>query len=169
MSTPTKEQSSVEADDARVGYQVAAGFSTFYSEMVWAIFNTMIVANSIVVAGISLVMTNQPSLVVLKVFLPIVGLVLCGAWFLMAKRAHEYAAYYLLSARELEEHYLSQQVKTLSRGGIFSNGGTVSLEISDGKTTRRMSLWARLLRGQWASYIVILVFLALYISILFQV
>jgi len=77
--------------------------------------------------------------------------------------------YYLLSARELEEHYLSQQVQTISRGGDFADRKAVSLEIGGARITRRMKLLPRLIRGEWTSYVVIFVFIAVYIGSFFQV
>lgn len=169
MSIPANEQNFSKAEDARIGYQVAVDLATFYVEAFWSIFNAMLVANSIVVAGISFVLTNQPPLAVFRVLLPIVGLVLCITWWLLGKRAQERATYCILSARELEERYLGPQVRTISRGGDLADGRAVSLEIGGSQTTRRLSLWARLLRGEWTSYIVILVFVAVYVSIFFQI
>jgi hypothetical protein len=89
-----KTSDSAELENARVGYQAALDHVAFYGEKIWAIFNAMIVANSIVVAGV-VVILSQPTLKILKMLLPVIGLLLCASWFLLVKRAHEFSAYYL--------------------------------------------------------------------------
>jgi hypothetical protein len=71
---------------------------------------------------------------VLTVVLPVAGLILCIPWFLLTERGFDYHNYYVLSARELEEHYLSDPVKTVSRDGSFGKGESITLEIG-GRTT----------------------------------
>ena len=82
-----------DVENARLGYQVASELAAFYGGAIWSMFNAMIVANSIVVAGATFVFTGQNSLALLKMLLPIVGLLLCITWFLLVKRAHEYSSY----------------------------------------------------------------------------
>jgi hypothetical protein len=48
-----------ELENAKVGYQAAVNLITGVISVIWSIFNAMLVANSIVVAGISLVLGNQ--------------------------------------------------------------------------------------------------------------
>jgi len=131
-------------------------------------FNAMIVANSIVVAGATFVLTSQTSLALLKGLLPIIGLLLCITWFLLVKRAHEYSIYYTLSAREIEELYLSENVRTLSRGGAFGSGQAVTFQLGGAQVTRRMSPWARSIRNEVVSYLIILIFIVVYIGVFFQ-
>jgi len=168
MKTKTTDQivSTDELENARWGYQVAISCATLYAETIWSIFNAMLVANSIVVAGISFVGATQ-SLNLFIIFLQLIGLVLCFVWFLLIKRHREFTAYYVLSAREIEERYFLKSVKTLSRGGDFADGKSVILDIGQSKIKRQMSIWARLTRGEAASYIVILVFALIYISTFF--
>ncbi len=126
----------------------------------------MLVANSVVVAGLSFVLINQGSSFYLKIFLAIIGLIICLSWFLIAKRHRDYLAYYILSARELEEKFLGNNVTTLSRGGIYSNGKSVKLTINDAEINLRMSFWSRIVKGEIASYAIILVFVAIYVGVL---
>ena len=159
----------VRRENARVGYQAAVDLWTYEGEQSWARFNVMMVANSIVIAVIGVALTSQSPLPVLTVVLPIVGLVLCAVWFLIMKRSFDYQTYYVLSARELEEHYLADPVKTVSRGGSFADGKPVSVEINGNLRTLRMSRWSRIVRAQWASYIVVGVFVVVYIMTLLQI
>lgn len=71
------------------------------------------------------------------------------------RRETEYANYYVLSARELEEKYLSDPIKTVSRGGFFAEGSTVTIEIDGAPFKRRMSKCARILRARHAANVVI--------------
>jgi hypothetical protein len=171
MSTPANGEIHSSADDAenaRVGYQVALDFAAFYGGAIWSMFNAMLVANSIVVAGTVVVLSGQSSLAILKTFLSVVGLLLCVTWFLLVKRSHEYSAYYVLSAREIEEKYLSPQITTLSRGGVYGGGKAVSLHIGGALTSQRMSPWARWVKSEFLSYVVILIFAALYLMLFFK-
>ena len=167
--SPSKKNLSPDVENARLGYQVASDLAAFYGSAIWSMFNAMLVANSIVVAGATFVFTGQNSLAVLKILLPIIGLLLCLAWFLLVKRAHEYSSYFTLSAREIEESYLSGSVKTLSRGGIYGKGQAVTFQLGGKSVTRRMSIWARLIRNELVSYFIILIFIAVYIGIFFQI
>src|SRR5574341_1647444 len=111
--------SDVELENARVGYQLALTMVTELMNVIWSIFNTMLVANSIVVAGISLILSSKPSDVMFfKIILSTIGLVICLMWFFIVKRHRDYLAYYMMSARELEEKYLSNGINFLSRGGV---------------------------------------------------
>ncbi len=168
MDSSSKEISPYEIENARLGYQVASDLASFYGGAIWSMFNAMLVANSIVVAGTTFVLSSNSPLLLLKIILPIIGLLLCFTWFLLVKRAHEYSAYYTLSAREIEEHYLSDTVQTLSRGGAFGSGKTVTFKLGGTEEKRQMSLWARLIRNEVVSYLIILMFVAVYVGIFFQ-
>jgi hypothetical protein len=166
MTSATEGNNHEDMENVRIGYQVAVNFATFHAENVWSIFNAMLVANTIVATGSSLV-TNGGALAAFKVLLPIVGLTLCAAWFLLVNRAHAKAIYYTLSARELEEQFLSHRVRIISRGGDFSDGSEVSLKIGEKQTVRQMPRWVRHIRGEWITYGVIVVFMAIYVSMFF--
>jgi hypothetical protein len=161
MTSTTEVSNCEDMEDIRIGYQVAVNFATFHAENVWSIFNAMLVANTIVVAGGSLVASAE-------VLLPVVGLALCIAWFLLINRAHAKAVYYTLSARELEERFLSHRIRIISRGGDFSDGSGVSLQIGERQTTRQMPWWVRRIRGEWITYGVIVIFMVIYICMFFQ-
>jgi hypothetical protein len=169
MKSSKTSPSPSDIENARIGYQVASELSAFYGSAIWSMFNAMLLANSIVVAGLTFIFTSQNSLWLLKILLLIIGLLLCVTWFLLTKRSHEYSNYYTLSAREIEESYLGENVKTLSRGGLFGSGQAVKIKIGGVQTTHRMSILARLVKGQSVAYIIILIFIALYIGIFFQI
>lgn len=156
-----------ELENARVGYQAALNHVEFYGGKIWAIFNAMLVANSIVIAGI-IVILNQPELNTLRIILPLIGLLLCASWFVMAKRSHSFSIYYMLSAREIEESYFSKRIMTFSRGGQFSDGKSVSIKIGGQYINYQMNIYSRFIKNELFSYLIIFTFVVLYSFLFFQ-
>jgi hypothetical protein len=154
-------------ENVRAGYQAAISLWIFEEERVWNIFNVMLVANSILVALIGLSATATPQRP-LPIFVPIIGLILCVAWFLLAKRGFDYRIYWVLSAREFEEKYLADSVKIASRGASFADGKPVQFEIAGKPLTFRLSMWSRLFRAAQVSYVIIIVFVIMYVASLLQ-
>lgn len=147
------------SENAQAAYQAAIDLWTYQGAQVWGTFNVMLVANSIIIAAIALFITSdhKPSPLILILFaLP--GFLLCILWFLLTQRANEYQTYYTLSARELEERYLSKSVKTVSRGGRFGEGDPVELQIAGGSIKQQMNGWARLLSAAKIANCVIVLF-----------
>jgi hypothetical protein len=64
-------------DNARTGYQVAIDMWGEMGNEVWAKFNVMLVANSIVIAVVGVVLTSPRVSPTLTIFLPVVGIILC--------------------------------------------------------------------------------------------
>ena len=159
----------VRRENARIGYQVAINMWSFEGEVNWSRSNVMLVANSIIIAVLSLALINQRPLPVLILYLSILGLVLCTTWFLLTKRGFNYLTYWVMSARELEELYLADPVKTLSRGESFAEGGSVTVEINGKPRNLRMSIWSRRFKLEWANYILIGIFTGVYILSLLQI
>ena len=160
IETATREK-------ALLGYEMAINLWIFQAEQGWARFNIMLFVNSIILGIIGLIITNSNSQQDLRLlpFPAIVGFLLCGIWFLFMKRETEYARYYIRSALELEEKYLSDTVKTVSRGRLFAEGKEVTVETSDEPTSQlRMSWLARILRARTAATVVIVILALLYIA-----
>jgi len=162
----TVDIDTVRRENAQIGYQMAITLWIFQAEQGWARFNILLFVNSILLGVIGFIITGSNSQALwLLPFLAIVGLSLCGIWFLFMKREAEYAYYYIRSARELEEKYLSDTVKTVSRGRLFAEGNEVTIETSDEPTSQlRMSWLARCLRARSAATAVIAVLTILYIA-----
>ena len=155
------------AENARVGYQVAVTLATYSGGGVWSIFNAMVVANSVIIAGITLFLTNQPGLRTLVALLSVVGPGPSITWLLLVKRAHQYVECYILSAREIEKTHLAPDVRTLSRGAAFSRGETVVIGPDHSSASLRMPTYAWL-RGQYVSYVGILLLTAVYVVLLYH-
>ena len=150
---------------ALVGYQVAVDLWTNEGQQEWAMFNGMLVVNSILIAVIGLAITAQEPLPWLALLLSVLGLSLCGVWLAFRQRAAQYSDYWVSSARELEERYLSGTLKTTSRGGQFADGKPVTIEINGERTVICMSKLARRFRGKkvsiWVTTILILAYIAM--------
>jgi hypothetical protein len=108
----------------------------------------MLLANSIIISVI-VINSKFQSPIFLKV-LSFVGLAICFAWYLLMRRAFEYQTYYITSARELEDKYLANEVRTVSRGNDFAKGREVDLE-KDGKPLA-MPCWGRI-KSELVSYV----------------
>jgi hypothetical protein len=156
-----EDKDSDALENARIGYQVAVNLWTFQSNLNWGRFNAMLTANSIITAVIGIVLTNQSSLIILKILLPIVGLVFCTLWVFLMTRGRDYHRYWISQACELEEKYLSNAVSTVS--GIASKD----------KKQKKIQ-FSRLSRSKIGSsqdvsiYAVILAFAVVYIAALLQ-
>lgn len=128
----------------------------------------MLVANSIILAIIGLVVTSEHARLSISFVMSIVGLILCAAWFLITKRGFDYQDYYVKSARELEERFLGQVVKTASRGSIFAGGRPVTFELDGKPTTLQMSWSSRIASAGLISLIVLFLFTFVYVLALLQ-
>jgi hypothetical protein len=123
----------------------------------------MLVANSIIIAVLGLVVTGEHPSPGMSIMLSIVGFTLCVAWSFITKRGFDYQAYYVLSARELEEHLPSGMVRTVSRGGTFAGGQPVSVDIGGTPRIIRMSWWSRRATAGRIALVVILLFGIMYV------
>jgi hypothetical protein len=133
--------------------------------LIWSKFNALLVAHSIILAGIGLSMTAAAdrSVGLLNKALPVAGFALCVLWYLLVKRGFDNYVYWVWSARELEERHLSDPVKTISRGGTFADGKEVVRIIVGGQERELSMPWVSgLLKAEYASYGVIIVFAGLY-------
>jgi amino acid permease len=110
----TKDVDPVALETARVGYEVAVNLWTYQGSLIWNRFNIMLTANSVIVSVIGMLLSSDADLTVFAVLLPIVGLVLCLVWTLLAARGFVYHKYWGSRACELEEAYLSGVVRTVS-------------------------------------------------------
>jgi len=154
-----------QAENARVGYEAAIQMWYYYGEVLWQKYNALLVANSIVISAIGLVLKGQDTSLVLCLILPFLGLMLCAMWFLIVERSREYHIYFMLSAREIEEKYLANEVKSLERGARYGKGEQVALRLGGEAKPLQMSRWARWLKTRTLSCIVILIFVLIYLFV----
>jgi hypothetical protein len=147
--SPAANLGSVTRETALVGYQVAVDLWTNEGQQGWTMFSGMLVVNGLIIAIIGLAIeAKEPLKLLLASILSILGLSLCCIWWVFERRAVQYSDYWVGCARELEEKYLSDTLSIVSRGGLFAEGETVTIEVGGKRTSMRMSRTARIFRGK---------------------
>jgi hypothetical protein len=166
---PSNEQRELglrEIENARVGYQVAAHLRTSRAAELWSQFGVFMTANSILLAAATLIAGSGQVALVLTKGIPAVGLILCCLWLVLHARGVSYIRYYLLSARELEERFLSDQVKTLSRGSQYATGRNTELTLNGSSRVIRIDFLGRILPVRWIAHAIVLLFMLMYLALL---
>jgi hypothetical protein len=161
------DSDSTRREKALIGYQMAVALWTNQGNQSWARFNVMLVVNGIIIAAIGLA-SNQNPQPLLTLLLPFAGLLICAIWFILTRREKAYSDYYVMSARELEEKYLSDPVKTVSRSGLFAEGETVIIEISGKPIELHMGKLARVLNARAAANWIIIILAILHVATIVQ-
>ena len=162
------DSTSGEIQRVLVGYQVAVDLWMNQGNQAWAKINTMLVVNSIIIASIGFTEVSAGQQSLFTLFFPITGILICVIWFVHVRRDAAYSDYFVMSARELEEKHLASSVQTLSRGGDFSDGKIVEVEIHRGSRKMQMNLLARLMSARAAATWTIVILVLLYLSILIR-
>jgi hypothetical protein len=108
-------------------------------------------------------MNGSSRVVVFSLGMTVVGIFLCISWLLLMIRSFKYHVY-LIFSDEIEEKFLSNSVKTVSRGGDFAEGREVELQIGNKSNSLQMSRLERL-RVRYTSYLIIGILLVVYILI----
>ena len=80
----------VEKENAQVGYQVAANVWTYQGQVIWNRFNVLLVANSVIIAVISAMLSGENPRSPLIASLAGLGFILCIAWILITARGFGY-------------------------------------------------------------------------------
>lgn len=146
-----------ERTEILAGMQSAITLWTYEGNLIWAKFNAMLVANSIVIA-VAAGSTVNSGLGGVPFVVPSAGMVLCACWWLLTVRGFENYRYWIELTKELEGH-LHPSVDIARRGGHFAEGLTVSFASPGSeKVTLVMSRSARLVRARTAASAVIGVF-----------
>jgi len=117
--------------NARVGYQVAVNLEANEVRAIWSRQGAMLTANSIAIGASVLTLKaaieakSFSILVVISMFMSVFGILLCISWLCITERKHKTCLHYMLSARLLEEKYLSDPVNTLYRAGDWLEKNTI--------------------------------------------
>jgi len=151
----------LEQDDIRVAYQGAIDMATHEGDAVWARFNVVLVANSIILLALTASTQTPPQY--FDVVLPVAGITLCATWLVLMKRGFTYEIYYVIAARMLEQKLANGSIQTLTNGKSMSEGEVVKL---NGEKLQ-MSPLAKL-SARFTVYVVIGVFIAAYVFLLFK-
>jgi hypothetical protein len=150
-------------EDTRAGYEAAVSLHTYEGSLTWTRFSALLIVNSIIMSVIAVTLASNHVLQWPVVAMSLAGFVTCVAWFLLTTRGFDYAKYWLLSAREIEEQYLTPGVNTLSRGAVFAKGCKVPLKLKCGPDHHQLSCLGRLLSFQCLANVVIFIFACIYV------
>ena len=153
-------------EDARVAYSAAISLWAYEGESAWSRFNAMLVANSILLAFIGFLHDSDNPPKTLMTIIAALGIPFCGLWWMLTARGFGHQAYWVLSAREIEERYMGPAVRTVARGGDYAGGRPVELVIGGAPDTRRLPWAGRLARVALAANLIIGVFLAMYVLLI---
>jgi hypothetical protein len=120
-SAQTNDDARTVREDARVAYKAAIDLWITSSNQLWARFNVMLFANSILLAiTVQFAVENKLALpglwYLLYLPLPVLGIALCCMWFAVISRGLQYQNYYVKAARDLEKAHLSPTVTVVSMG-----------------------------------------------------
>lgn len=156
-----------QLEKAISGYQVAVDMWKEQESQGWSRFNVMLVINGLIITAIGFT-SGQNNLPILNYLLPIAGLLISLIWLIFMRREVAWSTYYALSARELEEKYLSDIVTTVSRGKIFQQGKEVTFTLNNQPYHLRMNFLARNIREKATADWIILILIALYVGTIIQ-
>lgn len=151
---------------AKLGYETAIQLWEGESQNRHSEDNSMLVTNSLILAAIGFSYQTTNLYPPVKYFLPIVGIIMCLAWYMSAKRAIEKAIFWIYCAREIEGNFFHNVFKQTYRGHLFSKGVAIEFILEGKGRLRRMKFWGRLVKKQVLFNFVILIFVIMYIAIL---
>lgn len=162
-----QDDNTQDLETVRVGYQAAIALWTYEGNLVWSKFSAMLITHTIVFAVAAQAVLQDKLVFPQKLVIVIVGFALCILWFLIMIRGFDQHDYWLLSARELEELYLSPLVQTVSRGRKVTRGQPVRLNIGGKITEYKWDGIYRRDRTRTVVYVLIAVFAGLYLALPF--
>lgn len=151
---------------AKLGYETAIQLWAAENEGRHEEYNAMLVANSLILAGIGFSYQTTSFYPPVKYFLPIVGLIICLAWYMSGKRASERISNWIYCAREIEGKFFHGVFKHLYNGHLFGTGKAIEFFLEGKLRSRRMDFWGRLVKRRVLFNFVVLVFAIMYISVL---
>lgn len=151
---------------AKLGYESAIQLWAAENEGRHEEYNAMLVANSLILAAIGFSYQTTSFYPPVKYLLPIIGIVICLAWYMSGKRAIEKAIFWIYCARELEGKFFKSVFQHLFRGHLFGKGKAIDFLLEGQIKSRQMKFWGRHVKGQVFSNLIILLFSIMYITVL---
>lgn len=168
MNNRIENRKKERLENIRTGYEVANNLWIMSDQNYWAIFNALLVANTILLGSIGWFFSNNecnkdPFLSCLSfLIIPIVGFLVCILWFFISHRRSVYCRHYMHSARKLEEYL--PPLRTMTDGGKFSRGQKVSFVFQNGERKTEKMLWSKI-NVAWYSYMIVGLFGLIYLII----
>lgn len=150
------------------GYENAINLWIYSGQEVWARFNIMLSANAIIIAALTLIISENNPKQLFQIVLAVMGIILCICWGILNQRSNSFANYYTKSAREIEEKYLDNYISVVSRGCNFAEGDTVELKLGNEKKKLKIPCPANMFRAIHISTFIIFSFIFFYILVLIE-
>ncbi len=151
---------------AKLGYETAIQLLAAEKEDLMSKYNAMLVANSLILAAIGFSYQAANFYTPFKYFLPIVGTVICVAWYMSGKRTAEKVSFLIYCAREIEGKFFHDVFKHLYNGHLFGKAKAIEFFLEGKQRSRRMKFWGRLVKSRVLLNLIILIFAIMYIVVL---
>jgi hypothetical protein len=149
-----------------LGYQAAIAMISMQASIIWSTFNSILAANALLIAICGAWLEYFSHVRWGAAILAIGGLLVCGAWFFSLKRQFAYQEYWFAMARSLEDAYLGPEIKMIALGRTFGQGAEIEIP----KVGKMQIAWgATAFKVQWLVNIIIAVFAAIYLLVLYAV
>ena len=143
------------------GYHAAVRLAVDEGQLIWRAFSAMLTANTVLVAISGAFGHFLPDLSWAVTAFAVLGILVCLAWLLVLRRQFSYYRYWWTWARHFEAKNLAPDVRMLSVGKTYSEGGTVELDETLPKL-QRFPWTARAFRVESLMRLVIVEFLLVY-------
>lgn len=109
MSSDSKE---VELENARIKYSAVLSLKSSEGEIQWSRYNAMLVINTIIIGFLGLAYNDGfyfPRLFnILFLLIPIIGIIICFAWYQMTNRGFFWTKFWMKKAYEIEKQIKSK-------------------------------------------------------------
>ncbi len=151
-------------DSDKLGYQTALQLAVYEGHLIWRAFQALLTANVFLVALSGAAIRYCPDFPFARWCFPIAGILVCLAWIMISSRQMTYYALRFTQARHFEDGIAGLDV--VNDGSAFSRGLPVEIEVAGEVVTHRMGLCARLFNVKRLNFLIILVFLTVYCSLL---
>lgn len=137
-------------ENLRVGYETSIQLMIYEGGLVWSRFNTMLTTHLVLFGIIGLILTSNNEIHVyancVLLTLAIIGMILSFLWFIMTSRGFAYLQYVTLTAREYEDKFASEDLKTLKRGYDFIRDEEVTFKLPEPLNKYQRPWYARSIR-----------------------
>lgn len=158
--TPDGTRSHV-LEDSRMAYITSTTMFFTEHQVTWSRFNALVVVHGILLAGLGTLLP-RPESILLTQMLCLVGLLLSVIWWNSVTLCHDALDYWFYTALEIEQAF-DGRVRTLQEARDFRRGRPIHRPLAD--RTLKRSWITRYLTTRRLSYLTVLVFSCIYLSI----
>jgi len=156
----------MKKDEYKIAYEQAIQLKMYEGNLVWSRSQTMLVANTILLAAIGIFLDSAEPNVYVLIPLSVIGFLLSLIWMTTTIRGFAFNKFWSFSARNQEEQMSG--VKIFTDGAKFRNNKEVEFGFKDENDLPKRykrPVWGRLLATEQCLYLLIILFMAVYIAI----